>query len=207
MKNDTHRHGNARLRSLLRRCDPAGDGADPSPAEIAAWRRAILDAARPSAAPVRLWLWGAAALAAVAVLLLVLVGPRMLRPEPAPAEPLRNARTAPLPARPAPSQETESPPSDVTTAGRSLADSSPDGGTVPVASPDPSPSTVAAVVPAVTIDAQTRPAAPGTLDTAGAAARGTDRSARVIHFTAPGGTRIIWRLDPRFSLPRKGEKT
>lgn len=78
------------LRDLLRRGDPAGDGAQPSAEEWSRVRRRILAAEAAGAAPARSWreLRWATALAAAAILVLFAVAPDAPRPAPlAPAAP------------------------------------------------------------------------------------------------------------------------
>jgi hypothetical protein len=48
----------------------------------------------------------------------------------------------------------------------------------------------------------TAPQAAGTVEeTANFDSADADRAARTVQFTAPGGTRIIWTLDPDFDFP------
>jgi hypothetical protein len=202
------------LRALLRRGDPAGDGHDPAPGEIAAWRQTMLATARERLPGRYRYLWQGALATAGLALLVVLIIP-FLRPsselsiapvvadlgEPVVADPV----PSPLPGTGAPTASdtalpgsTEANPARWDEAGAPTfaGESGPDRPTV-TAAVDP----VDIIEP--TLSPDEIPAQVGDAALATAVAR----PARTIQFTAPGGTRIIWRLDPGFSLPQEGEKT
>ena len=165
------------LRALLRRGDPAGDGRDPAPGEIAAWRQTMLAEARGRSLGRGRFLWQGALATAGLVLLAVLIIP-FLRPSPeVPPAPEIVDRGEPVAADTAAKAGPDLP---TVTAGDPLAE------TIETA---PYPDDI--------------PARAGDAALAAAAAY----PARTIQFTAPGGTRIIWKLDPGFTLPKEGDKT
>jgi len=122
MRHTGPKDADRRLRGLLRAGDPAGDGADPAPEEVARWKASLRHAARTpggtAARPIGRWLLP---LAAAGLVLLVAVAVwRMQRPHDA---------SSPVTAAPE-------------------------------------------------------------------AATGADRGLRTIRMTGPGGTRIIWSVNP-----------
>jgi hypothetical protein len=186
------------LSTLLRRGDPAGDGRDPSPAEVAAWRQTVLAAARDRLPGRYRQAWNVAMATAGLLLLAVLLVP-LLRPStvapPSPqvadlGEPAAPDQVAP------PARGTGAlPDSEPTGRGRETTDTIASGRVDPKTASHPG---AGAIRPA-----DTMPPASGASHLESAA----PSPARTIRFTAPGGTRIIWKLDPGFSVPHKGEKT
>jgi len=165
------------LRELLREWDPARDDEGLAPTEAGRMRRAVVEASvRRSAWAPRL-AWGSAA--AAALLLVALAGRGLL-------------------------WETRSPLPAV--------DKTPGVGGPGDGSPTVTPTTAAPAselpaIPPVTEPAATAAAssAPGPVEpervvTASLPEAVPARDPRQIQFTAPGGTRIIWTLDPEFRL-------
>ena len=165
----------SRLRDLLRRGDPAADDPGMPMEEIARLRRTIVTTGGRRAA-----LRGPAAWAAVAaaLLLLVLAVDRGGFP----------THTPRPPGGPVPGSIPVPPPAPVATA-------DPGGA--------PAPSVAAKPIPAGEARRPARPQPPAE-PAAPAMAPGGDvttaRNMRQVQFTAPGGTRILWTLDPDFQL-------
>jgi hypothetical protein len=172
------------LREVLRRGDPAGDGRDPVPAEIAAWRRAMLEAA-----PQRVTWWRpvrvAAALAMVVVALVVgtAVWRSMDRPERLEVASVPESEEIPEGAEGRPSPP--APSGQATASGR---DAPPDPLGEEASPPADAPSTASAP--------ETRPVQVA----AAGPSRTTPRARRTIHFTSARGTRIVWTINPELEL-------
>lgn len=185
MKQHGSPDGDGRLRRILRRGDPAGDGNDPSPAEVDRLRRRILaqaarDRARRPARPG--WRWAAAAALAVVGVLLAWK-PLTDRP----SAPATRAQALPVVEEPAPAVRT---PADVAPP--------------PPPARGPEPPTVAARV--------AEPDTPATGPALSREAAGPRKppSSRQMQFVTARGTRIIWTLNPDLDLgslesPEKGE--
>jgi len=178
----------ARLRAILREGDPAGDGGSLPPERVREMRRRVLGSLAPRRPPRLLWAASAAS-AAMAVLALVVtlalhreVPPPAPGPETSPAPIVPTAPTAPpavLPA-PVPPGPAVAPPPAASTASEGMARRS--------RSLARGPRRVArAAAPATTVHEET-PAA----STASAASAAPLQ----IQFNTPGGTRVIWVLDP-----------
>lgn len=167
----TDRESDARqLRDLLRRGDPAADGREPGPAELARMRAAVLagpETARraPGLLPV------AAAAALVGALV---AGWLLSRPAPPPGTagpPIAAGGAEHAPEVPAPTGAgTELPPE--------------------ARSPAP-PEPASVPPPAAVAPASTAAAAPDP---------GRERPARQVQLRGPGGTKILWKLNPEFDL-------
>jgi hypothetical protein len=189
MKNERRKAADERLRRLLRRGDPAGDGAVPSPVDVARMRRTILAAAseapRPRV-PALVPVGAAALLVALAFWVLKSGSARDARPllheAPQPATiaatPDRHPST---PGPPAGSASPARPGEPVSAA------SGPD---VPAlhASATPAPSDPAPGAP------QSPPAQPPAL------AASLEPGPRSIRFVTSNGTQIIWTLDPQLEI-------
>jgi hypothetical protein len=169
------------LGKLLRLGDPASDGHEPSREEVADMRRAVLNAVdTPAAAHPWLSRSALAAAATVAVALIALAillqaGPwgEVLQPETGPA----------TPAEPAPVAVTE--PSRVE----------------PLPEPAPQIEVPGAVVAEAAVVVEDPAAMAATETPSDVVPPAVGREARTVRFTAPGGTRIIWTLDPDFQVP------
>jgi hypothetical protein len=203
-----------RLRALLRRGDPAGDGRDPAPGEIAAWRQAILAEARGRPSGRYRFLWQGALATAGLVLLVVLVIPFLRSSSTVPTAPRVADRAEPVigdPVSPALPGESALPdPGAISPSGSEAGPQAAMDSVAPalVAEGDTDPPVVTAgASPAGTIETAPPPDATPVRAGSAALAAATARPARTIQFTAPGGTRIIWKLDPGFALPPQGEKT
>ena len=196
MTSDRRNLSDEEIGKLLRLGDPASDGSEPAREEVAAMRRTVLNAVdtRASSRP-----WPsrslATAMATVAVALIALAillqaGPwnEVPQPEAGPA----------TSTEPAPEIATPSTPTDPVAAAEEIPEA-------PVTEPSPDPAN-AAEVPEATVAAL--PAAAGEPTALAAVEESPDvlpptaaRKPRTVQFTAPGGTRIIWTLDPDFELP------
>ena len=196
-------------RSALREGDPALGAPDLDPQEVARMRRAVLAAAQEEPQKQRLFPWltpalGGAIVAAAALLLaLGLVGlPN--REEPAPERiavhapgPVPQAPPA-LPPVPAPpvAERAMPEPEATTTAAAAAAEPAPPPSSLPPApapaAPEPEAEMAlaeAALSETVELDWSGVPAEP-------ALAEG-EALPRHVQLTTPGGTRVIWVLDPR----------
>ena len=196
MRADRKNPSDGELRELLNLGDPAGDGSEPAPEEINSMRRTVLNAIDTSPA-VQPWLSRpyvtAAAMVTIALIALTILlraGPwgAVLQPEPGPV----------ILAEPVPGVATESTPTESVAA----AEEPPEA---PVTEPSPDPA-IAAEVPDAAIAEV--PASAGEQPTLAAVEESPDvlpstvaREPRTVQFTTPGGTRIIWTLDPDFQLP------
>ena len=171
MRDDRETAPDRELRDLLRRGDPAAGDPGLDPLELGRMRRRILDAAaRRPSVGLRL-AWGTAG--AVALLLVVLAGRGFLGPQRPGAGP-REPGTAGLGSgAPGPGDDAAAPAEVVE---------------LPAVPRDLPPQDMTAA-----------PAEPEATAVARVALR-DERRARQIQFTAPGGTRIIWTLDPDFRL-------
>jgi len=171
------------LRELLNLGDPAGDGNEPGTKEITAMRRTVLNAIDTSPTA-RSWLsrpYAAVAatvvVALIALALLLRAGPwgAVLQPETGsvtPAEPL---------------------PATLIESATVVAESPEAQAAEPSADPAPVTESPMAAVDPVPIAAVEEPS-----DIIPPSA---EREPLTVRFTAPGGTRIIWTLDPDFQLP------
>ena len=207
MRADRRNPSDDELRKLLNLGDPAGDGHPPDAQEIAAMRRTVLNAVDTGAAT-RPWLSSslvtAAATVAVALIALAILlraGPwgAVLQPETGPSTP---AETAPAASIDPAATAAESP-----TAVAAERSSEPSPEEVPQGM-EPQAASEAAVAELPEAAANQRPeVAAGELTLAAVeesldiAAPVAARERRTVQFTAPGGTRIIWTLDPDFQLP------
>jgi hypothetical protein len=196
------------LGNLLRLGDPASDGREPSRDQIAAMRRAVLNSVdtrattRPRFSRSLVTAMATLAVALVALVILLQAGPwgEVLQPETGPAttaDPAPVTDTEPTPVE-SPVTEAIDP---VETAPLVAAEEDP-----AAAATDPSPDAIGiSEVPSTTVaevpsaDAVQQAASVGAPESPGAA--DTGREARTVQFTAPGGTRIIWTLDPEFEFP------
>jgi hypothetical protein len=191
-----------KLRSLLQEGDPAADGLAPDVTELHRWRRQTLNAARvePSSPGWRRPLVPLATLAGAAVVaslfLFLPLGENRMTPLDQPTQEPRIADGGLLPQSPA----------------LPLAQAQPQANQNSSVPPEPAPP--ARITPQSTpesgpLEAGNRPtasSAPSTL-TPPPAAPATDvvlATARTVHFTAPGGTRVIWTLNPELELPTEG---
>ena len=175
------------LGRLLRAGDPAGDGRDPDRNELQSWRRKILNAAGSGhgvlSRRTRLLPLMAAAAAVVLAVMFFLLPER-----PTPTSEAPQIAMSPPPAPPATEPEEKAPmgvpeaASPVSEQPPLLSATSPS----PEADTTPHPSPVATV--ASTADAAVIPAS----------------AARNLQFTAPGGTRVIWTLNPDLQLNLHG---
>lgn len=212
MKTRRERLSDEELRDLLRQGDPAADGSEPTPDEFAAMRRTMLNQVDTSPTKSAWLSWSTMTVAAtvtvavIALAILLQVGPTGIVPEPGPEPTVQQPpATDPLAASPRPEEpgepsspsetaaEPEQPPAG-TPAGQ-VAEAAPTEGAQPGAQPGaqqaaPQPG-VAAAEPGAQLTATAPPQETPP----------TDRQARTVQFTAPGGTRIIWTLDPDFQLP------
>ncbi|HEX4953470.1 MAG TPA: hypothetical protein VF017_08765 [Thermoanaerobaculia bacterium] len=173
---DAREHQQTPLSRLLRQADPARDGGDLAPEQVARMRRTVLQASREAAepTPTRLaWRFALAAAALGGLALVLLWASRAPQPvEPPAVASLELALPAPaaLPAEAAP--PTEAPP------------------LAPARSPRRRPAFAHAAGRDV---AATEPAA--------VALAGR----RQLHLQSPSGTRVVWVLDPDFSLETQGD--
>ena len=166
------------LARLLRHGDPADDGRAPDPVELAEMRQSIVAAADESApspgflTPTGGWRIPVPLMAATG-LAVVALGVWLVW---SPGTPESSGTAASPPAEP---KETIAAPIP------ELPETAPAGEEAPplVADGPPAPAAEAAGPPAESV------------------AAGDEREARVVHFTAPRGTRIIWTLDPNFESP------
>ena len=178
MSGERDRDAERELRDVLRRGDPAADGREPDPAEVARLRAAVVGMAPGARSPLLpRWAWaGAAVVAAGGVLVVVsLVGGR-LPGVPAETPP----EVAGLPQRHEPAAA-PGPGSPFAGAGGPEDASRPSGAPARAGVPE-----ATAAEPAVL--AAERPPGEGA------------QPPRQIHFTGVRGTRIIWTLDPDFDL-------
>ena len=187
MKDDRRNLSDEELGELLRLGDPAGDGQNPSREDIAAMRRTVLNAvdprvtARPRLSRSLVATMATVAVALIALVILLQAGPwgEVLQPEPGPVTPDESAPVAdagPAPAEPS-GAEAVGP---VETAPLAAVDERPEEGPAAAAT-EPSPDAIAiSEVPSTAV---------------------AEREVRTVQFTAPGGTRIIWTLDPDFEFP------
>jgi hypothetical protein len=180
------------LRKLLNLGDPAGYGDEPAPEELNAMRRTVLNSidTSPAAQP---WFsrslttaMATVAVALIAISILLQAGPwgEVLQPATGPV----------TPAEPAPPTTQEPPPSQTVAAVEEVPD---------VVVTEPSPDSAAELPAAAeeSVVAEEPPALAAMEESQGLAAPSEGRQPRTVQFTAPGGTRIIWTLDPDFQLP------
>ncbi len=209
MKADHKNLSDGALRKLLNLGDPAGDGNEPTLEELTAMRRTVLNAIDTNPAA-RSWLSRPYATAAttvavalIALALLLRAGPwgTVLQPEtgsvtpaePAPAAPIEST-TAVVESLEALAAEPSADPAP-TTAGT---EASPQG-MEPQTELQPAPRVAAvAELPVSTAD---EPTVAAVEESQGIVPPTVEREPRTVRFTAPGGTRIIWTLDPDFQLP------
>lgn len=181
---------------LLRLGDPANDGSEPAREEVDAMRRTVLNAVdtrgstRPWPSRSLVTAMATVAVALIALAILLQAGPwgEVLRPETGPA----------TSAEPAPEAATPSTPTDPVAAAEEIPEA-------PVTEPSPDRANTAEVPDAAVA---VLPAAAGERTALAAMEEAPDvlpptvaREPRTVQFTAPGGTRIIWTLDPDFVLP------
>jgi len=183
------------LRELLRGADPAAAAERLPPEAVAAMRRRTLEEAEAHAEATGIsgipWSRVAAGAATLVVVLGLALAVDRDRWLPSPSDP--TPTTADRPAEdpgaaatdgdgrtPDPSPGTEQP----------VADTPPKTGT-----PDTRPGASGAVAGAVP------PPPPPSREDAGTAPADRRRKPRDLRFTTPGGTEIIWTLDPDFELP------
>ena len=183
---------NRTLGDLLRQADPAGDGHSLDANEVAQWREETLRAARQSPRAAFLggggraipWLQPLAvtvAAGAIIVAGILYVAQRGAVRETAQVQSARPP-TAALSSAPL-SVADDTTPASAGQAGSRLASATEPAAAVAPVSPT--------VIPGV------RSATPSP---SAAIAAGASRSTRAIQFQAPGGTRIIWTLDPDFRM-------
>jgi hypothetical protein len=164
---------NRRLRDLLRRGDPAADGREPDPAELARMRAAILaEPEAPRRTPLLVPLAAAAALAGA------LVAGWLL-------------------SRPAPSPRTAGPP--IAAGGAEHAPQAPARSVVGAELP-PEPTPPRGAAPPTSASAPPPVAVAPAANPAAASDPGRKRSARQVQLRGPGGTKILWKLNPEFDL-------
>jgi len=168
------------LREVLRGWDPARGDVGLDPAEAARMRRAVVEAGTRRPAWVPRLAWGS--LAAAALVLVALAGRGLVRetaPEPPPA-------VATTPGATEPGEEP-------TTLAAATPPDSPE--------PEPLPIPPASEPAGVTVaSSAAAPVVPEPVVTANLPEAAAARDPRQVQFTAPGGTRIIWTLDPDFRL-------
>lgn len=195
MRRKTRKITDRELADLLRRGDPAADGRDPRPDEIARMRRAVLAEAHGAAAPGRTAGWRSwvarAAVAATAVVAVLTLWSQLPGPD--------------APPSPRPGASAGGPAVGDTGKG----DSDPRASSPPMVLPEgprfPSQRPVPDLPAAVDAEAGTALApTPAAADATGPPSTESRRPARTVRFTIPGGTRIIWKLDPDFHLPTAG---
>ena len=180
------------LRDWLRRGDPAADGAEPDPQELARMRRRALDAERGPVGPGWPVLRWAGATALVSSVLLV--GWHLVRevPPTGPRIPLGPETTPPA----------STPTETVTPATLETPGVGTGGIDLPRTAPAPEPMPVDPGAPAVPAIAH-EPVAPAPGDDAVVRAR----QSRQVQFTTPYGTRVIWTLNPNLELePSKDDR-
>ena len=180
MRSDRRNLSDEELGKLLKLGDPAGDGNDPTTDEIAAMRRTVLNAV-DSGAVARPWLSrslvtasATVAVALIALTILLRTGPwgEVLQPETGPATPAETAPAAPIDSAATVAESPEAIAAE------------PSSGP----SPEPTPATAGTEEVPQGVESQIAPEV-------------ARRGPRTVQFTAPGGTRIIWTLDPDFQLP------
>jgi hypothetical protein len=184
------------LRELLNLGDPAGDGNEPAPEELNAMRRTVLNSidTTPAVQPglLRPYVTAAAtiAVALIALTILLRAGPWGAVPQP---------ETGPAtPAEPVPGVTTESTPAESVAAAEEI----------PAAPPtekshDPAVAAEArdAAIAEVPGSAEEPPTLATVEDSPNVLPSTVARKPRTVQFTAPGGTRVFWTLDPDFKLP------
>lgn len=164
---------NDRLRDLLREGDPAAGDSGLSPEEVQSMRRTVLSAAPEPRR--RGWLVPALATAAALILAAVLMitlgrtPPEIPEPGPVMAAPIIPTPIIPTPIIPAPTPEPEPPVL--------LAEEKPEEKPEPLA-----------VAPAAPVLPEQQAVLP--------AASAAPEDQRQIQFSTPGGTRVIWVLNP-----------
>ena len=180
MRSNRRNLSDKEMGKLLKLGDPAGDGNDPTTDEIAAMRRTILNAV-DSGAVARPWLSrslvtasATVAVALIALTILLRTGPwgEVLQPETGPATPAETAPAAPIDSAATVAESPEAIAAEPS--------SEP--------SPEPNPATASTEEVPQGVEPQVAPEV-------------ASREPRTVQFTAPGGTRIIWTLDPDFQLP------
>jgi len=183
-----------RLQALLRRGDPASDAVAELPASTLTRMRARVVSAAASRPRIRMapFAWAAAAAAGVLLLALVLLRPEAPYRASPPASPGRPSGVAAPPGGPAEeragqaeqgSHSTTEPPvarAPKTVRQRTTSGASPSPlGEVPPAAGAPVPQGAPEVRSVTAVPARSEPLQ--------------------LQFTTPGGTRIIWTLDPEFN--------
>lgn len=186
---DRSRHQeDLQIRRLLKEGDPAADGLNPDAGELSRWRRQVLTASEAGTRSQegRRWLLPVSAVATAAALAgLVFLLPQSPVEMPAPGAitrqmPPRNAEPVPQPA----------PPTPILASG-DIAQADPvlpagdETGSGAILSPDSQPTTSVSPPPV-------------------SPPQDVALAARTVHFTAPGGTRVIWTLNPELELPTLG---
>lgn len=159
------------LRDLLRRGDPANDGSEPDPAERARLRAAVLDADKGNPSTRPLPALLLPAGAVITALLVLGLSWVVLRDR--------------YPAEPAPGTGREAVPAS------------------PIAEADDLPAAPLPGEPAPRLETESPlPAAvpPAPAQETATTDDDTPRGPRTVRFTAAGGTRIIWTLDPEFDI-------
>jgi len=185
MTEPTRHQNDLQIRRLLMEGDPADDGRDPDPVELSSWRRRALAATWTGRQPGG-WHWRLlplatmAAAAIVAVIFALLPQAPVKLPEPATMTrnvPADGVVTAPV-AVPAPPIFTQGDTRE------------PDARLLVQDQMEPALSP--AVQPHISVSSSPSPPA------------GVAVTTRTVHFTAPGGTRVIWTLNPELQLPTLG---
>ena len=205
MRADRRNPSDDELRKLLNLGDPAGDGHPPDAQEIAAMRRTVLNAVDTGAAT-RPWLSSSfvtaaatVAVAHIALAILLRAGPwgTVLQPETGPATPAETAPAAPIdpaaaesPSAVAAEPSLEPSPEEVPQGMEPQAASEAAVAELPEAAANQRPEVAAGELTLAAVEESLDIAAPVAA-----------RERRTVQFTAPGGTRIIWTLDPDFQLP------
>jgi len=185
------------LRRLLQAGDPAADGRAPDTDELAAWRHAaLLEAGRaPAASLLRPVLLPVAAALACAALLAFLILDRA--PAEGPAAPVMAQAPPAAPQAATDADTSASPPAGPDGPDRELTGVA-DGSVEQLARAEdvPAPALQPAAPAPAPLPAAMTPPDPSRPATAAVA--------RTVQFTAPGGTRIIWTLNPDLRLSPKG---
>ncbi len=209
MKANHENLSDGELRKLLNLGDPAGDGNEPTLEELTAMRRTVLNAIDTSPAA-RPWLSrpyataaATVAVALIALALLLRAGPwgAVLQPETRPVTPAEPVPAATNDSAAAVAEDSEAlaaePSADPapTTAGTEA----PPQGMEPQTELQPAPQ--AAAVAELAVSTTDEPTVAAVEESQGIVPPTAEREPRTVRFTAPGGTRIIWTLDPDFQLP------
>jgi len=173
------------LRRLLKAGDPAADGRDPDSTELGRWRRQALTATE-AASRTPLWRrpWMPLAAAATAALLAVV----FLLPSEQPGE----SSSLAIITQQVPAGVDASLPNDRPELATDAPAEAP-GQQIPTLAQDPSPPRTASIPTPAPSRSDAPPAAV------------VLAASRTVRFTAPGGTRIIWTLNPDLELPTEGD--